>query len=168
MDLYEKGASGFDPERRLFSSDKRKAPSDWSRDGQFSSSHRMIPRRDGTCGHCGWKKGCWPTHQRRKWIRFERKVAYLTNGGSQPRWRRDGGELFYVSLDGKIVAVSVKTRPTFEPASWRRSSRPRFHSTSPIRRTTSHRTENDFITTKSNEGQTVVTLVLNWTAALQN
>jgi Tol biopolymer transport system component len=30
------------------------------------------------------------------------------NGGRQPRWRRDGGELFYVSPDRKITAVEVR------------------------------------------------------------
>ncbi len=29
-------------------------------------------------------------------------------GGEQPRWRRDGKELFYLSADGKIMAVTVK------------------------------------------------------------
>jgi eukaryotic-like serine/threonine-protein kinase len=35
------------------------------------------------------------------------------NGGYQPRWRRDGKELFYMSLDGKLMAVDVTTNPTF-------------------------------------------------------
>ncbi len=30
-------------------------------------------------------------------------------GGMQPEWRRDGKELFYVSADGKMMAVSVST-----------------------------------------------------------
>jgi hypothetical protein len=35
-------------------------------------------------------------------------------GGRQPRWRRDGKELFYVSPDRKIVAVDVRTGAAFE------------------------------------------------------
>ena len=31
------------------------------------------------------------------------------DGGSQPRWRRDGKELFYISKDGAMMAVSVET-----------------------------------------------------------
>jgi Tol biopolymer transport system component len=31
-----------------------------------------------------------------------------TAGGSEPRWRGDGKELFYVSPDGKLIAVEVK------------------------------------------------------------
>src|SRR4029453_6555778 len=30
-----------------------------------------------------------------------------TSGGSQPRWRRDGKELFYVALDGRMMAARV-------------------------------------------------------------
>jgi Tol biopolymer transport system component len=37
------------------------------------------------------------------------------NGGWAPRWRRDGRELFYLTLDGHLVAVSVNTEPRFEP-----------------------------------------------------
>ena len=30
------------------------------------------------------------------------------SGGGEPRWRGDGGELYYLSLDGKMMAVAVK------------------------------------------------------------
>ncbi len=30
-------------------------------------------------------------------------------GGMQPEWRRDGRELFYISADGKMMAVPVTT-----------------------------------------------------------
>ncbi len=36
-------------------------------------------------------------------------------GGSQPRWRRDGKELFYISADSKVMAVPVATTPAFTP-----------------------------------------------------
>jgi serine/threonine protein kinase len=35
-------------------------------------------------------------------------------GGDQPRWRRDGKELFYLSSDGKLTVVPVKSAATFE------------------------------------------------------
>jgi Tol biopolymer transport system component len=34
-------------------------------------------------------------------------VRISTNGGSQPRWRRDGKELFYLAADETIMAVPV-------------------------------------------------------------
>lgn len=35
-------------------------------------------------------------------------------GGTEPRWRRDGKELFYLSPEGKMTAVSVSTPSGFE------------------------------------------------------
>jgi eukaryotic-like serine/threonine-protein kinase len=35
-------------------------------------------------------------------------------GGTQPKWRRDGKELFFVAADGKLMAVGVQTSPKFE------------------------------------------------------
>jgi eukaryotic-like serine/threonine-protein kinase len=42
------------------------------------------------------------------------KFQISTSGGVQPRWRRDGKELFYLSLERKLMAVEVKTAPAFE------------------------------------------------------
>ena len=33
-------------------------------------------------------------------------------GGSQPHWRRDGKELFYLAADRKLMAVTAKATPT--------------------------------------------------------
>ena len=35
-------------------------------------------------------------------------IQISTAGGSYPRWRRDGRELFYISADQKLMAVPVK------------------------------------------------------------
>jgi Tol biopolymer transport system component len=42
------------------------------------------------------------------------KVSVSTAGGTQPRWRRDGKELFYLAPDRKLMAVIVKAGATFE------------------------------------------------------
>jgi Tol biopolymer transport system component len=42
------------------------------------------------------------------------KCRISTNGGVEPRWRTNGKELFYLSLERKLMAVEVKTEPTFE------------------------------------------------------
>jgi Tol biopolymer transport system component len=34
-----------------------------------------------------------------------------TNGGAQARWRRDGKELFYIALDGRLMAVPIRIAP---------------------------------------------------------
>ena len=44
-----------------------------------------------------------------------------TNGGVQVRWRSDGKELFYVALDGRLMAVRSNSLPTVTPS--RRASR---------------------------------------------
>jgi Tol biopolymer transport system component len=36
------------------------------------------------------------------------------DGGSQPRWRRDGSELFYVASDESLMAVTIRERPNAE------------------------------------------------------
>jgi eukaryotic-like serine/threonine-protein kinase len=47
------------------------------------------------------------------------KWKVSTGGGVQPRWRGDGNELFFVTPEGKMMAVPVKAiagpKPSFEP-----------------------------------------------------
>ena len=42
------------------------------------------------------------------------KVQISAAGGTQPRWNHNGKELFYLARDRKLIAVAVKTGPTFE------------------------------------------------------
>ena len=42
------------------------------------------------------------------------KFKVSARGGAQARWSRGGKELFYLTIDGKMMAVSVKTAPRFE------------------------------------------------------
>jgi DNA-binding winged helix-turn-helix (wHTH) protein/Tol biopolymer transport system component len=37
-----------------------------------------------------------------------------TGGGSDPQWRRDGRELYYIAADGTLMAVSTETGTTFD------------------------------------------------------
>jgi dipeptidyl aminopeptidase/acylaminoacyl peptidase len=44
------------------------------------------------------------------------EVQISINGGVQVRWRRDGNEIFYIALDGRLMAVQVKvTGGVIEP-----------------------------------------------------
>ena len=45
--------------------------------------------------------------------RSDRKWSVSTNGGYEPRWRADGGEIYYLSEDRKLMAVSVGAGPSF-------------------------------------------------------
>jgi len=42
------------------------------------------------------------------------KFQVSADGGSQPRWRRDGKELYYIAPDRRLIAVEVKIGPPFE------------------------------------------------------
>ena len=42
------------------------------------------------------------------------KYPISSGGGDEPQWRRDGKELFYETLDQKLMAVPVTTGPTFQ------------------------------------------------------
>ena len=44
----------------------------------------------------------------------EGKWRVSTDGGAQPRWRKDGRELFYIASDRTLMAVEVKLGDTFE------------------------------------------------------
>jgi Tol biopolymer transport system component len=39
------------------------------------------------------------------------RIQVSANGGAAPRWRRDGKELFFQSLDGTLMAVEVESGP---------------------------------------------------------
>jgi hypothetical protein len=41
------------------------------------------------------------------------RVRVSTGGGSLPRWRRDGKELFYVATDGRLMSVEITPAPEF-------------------------------------------------------
>lgn len=43
------------------------------------------------------------------------KWQISTAGGGQPRWRGDGKELFYLALDRRLMAVSVRADASFHP-----------------------------------------------------
>ena len=45
---------------------------------------------------------------------FARKQQVSRGGGGQPLWRKDGKELFYLGLDGKLMAIRTTTGAAFE------------------------------------------------------
>jgi dipeptidyl aminopeptidase/acylaminoacyl peptidase len=53
----------------------------------------------------------------------EGKWMISANGGTRPRWRDDGRELFFVSSDGMLMAAPTQARPLFEAG----SPQPLFH-----------------------------------------
>src|SRR6478736_6209725 len=43
----------------------------------------------------------------------DRQWQVSTTGGYEPRWRADGREMYYLSQDRKLMAVSVGAGPSF-------------------------------------------------------
>jgi dipeptidyl aminopeptidase/acylaminoacyl peptidase len=44
----------------------------------------------------------------------EQRVQVSSRGGTEPQWRRDGQELFFLQADRMMMAVRVSLRPTFK------------------------------------------------------
>jgi Tol biopolymer transport system component len=93
-------------------------------------------------------------------------------GGSEPRWRRDGKELFYLSPDGKMMAVDVKPGATFEAG----VARPLFQTHRRIHVSSTDQFSYDvsadgqrFLVSNDVGGSTSpqLTAVLHWTAGLK-
>jgi Tol biopolymer transport system component len=92
--------------------------------------------------------------------------------GSQPHWRRDGKELFYISGDSKVMAVDVTTTPAFKAGT------PKALFAAPIMAGARFVSRCDvtadgkkfLITTvpeESNSAASPITVVLNWEAGLK-
>jgi eukaryotic-like serine/threonine-protein kinase len=77
-------------------------------EGQFSPDSRWVAYASDESGRYEIYVSPFPRggDRRGKWL-------VSTSGGVQPRWRRDGKELFYVSQDNKLMAVTVDTEPSF-------------------------------------------------------
>ena len=72
-------------------------------DGQFSPDSRWIAYESNETGR--------PEVWVRPFPGPGSAVPVSTAGGSQPRWRDDGRELFYVDLRGRLMSVPVSVHP---------------------------------------------------------
>lgn len=94
-----------------------------------------------------------------------------TNGGSWPKWRRDGAELFYDAPDGTLMAVSVRLGDTLSAS----QPRPLFRfdpsviaaGGSPVTAVTSDGQRFLVITAVENSTPSPFRVVLNWTEMLR-
>jgi eukaryotic-like serine/threonine-protein kinase len=76
------------------------------RNAQFSPDGKWVAYASNEAGSWQVYVSPFPTSNS-KW-------QISTEGGEEPRWRRDGKELFYLSGGRKLMAVPVKTGNTFE------------------------------------------------------
>ena len=99
------------------------------------------------------------------------KRAISSDGGSEPQWRRDGRELFYVATDGTLMAVNVTSGPTLQVTrpmplfrtpvalSGEMTSRRNHYVASPDGQR--------FLVNAASETQESITVLVNWTSRLR-
>jgi serine/threonine protein kinase len=99
------------------------------------------------------------------------KIPVSRGGGNQPRWRRDGKELFYLSLDAKLMAVDVirgfdvgPPKPLFQTPASNIQNRTAANGLNWDVTADGQR----FLFDETKASSDSLTVVLNWTADLKN
>jgi len=101
--------------------------------------------------------------------RSDRKWPVSTNGGYEPRWRPDGREIYYLSEDRKLMAVSVGAGPTFGlPVPLFQTRVPAGVSPNRTHYVPSRDGKRFLVNAQMGDpSPTPITVVLNWTAGLK-
>ncbi len=73
--------------------------------GNFSPDGRLVAYTSNTSGKFEVDVKTFP--------RSDHIWPISTNGGYEPGWRPDGREIYYLSENRKVMAVSVGAGPTF-------------------------------------------------------
>ena len=77
------------------------------RDGQFSPDGRWIAYQSDESGQFDIYLRSFPDPKN--------QIRVSATGGAQVRWRRDGKELFYITLDNRLMSVSIRQSKTGAP-----------------------------------------------------
>ena len=141
-DIYVKGVDVLEDEKVLWHTDADKMVEDWSPDGRTLSvtvlrSGLWTYPVDTTKKPTFIRAGSGDSFQSEfapngRWLAYARASSghsevYVepvpatgevfqvsTNGGTEPHWRRDTGELFYLTLDHWMAAVAVPASGTWD------------------------------------------------------
>jgi Tol biopolymer transport system component len=142
--FYAAPSTGGGSERQIFKTTRTEfvTPTDWSRDGRFVVFH-SYPRADISLLRLATPEAPVPlvTSPFTDWIASfspdGRWIAYVSDesgqyevyvravdqatryrvsvgGGTQPRWRRDGRELFFIGAADRLFAAAVSTQTSFD------------------------------------------------------
>ena len=140
FDLFLKDASGAQEEKLVIEDGPDKYAYDWSRDGKYILYARGLDLWYATLPDFKTKAflnasgssrtaqfspdGRWvayASNETGKWEIYvtsfpgaQGKWQVSNGGGTQPRWRSDGREIFYLSPDLKIMAAPVASGTTFD------------------------------------------------------
>jgi len=87
------------------------------------------------------------------------------NGGSLPRWSRDGRELYFIAPDQKLMAVEIKGGPKFD----RGTLKSLFETRLPVNGRYDVSKDGRFLipTLVESAGTVSMTAIVNWTAGLK-
>ena len=99
------------------------------------------------------------------------KWRVSTGGGGQPRWRRDGRELFYIAADKQLMAVDVKLGATFEASVPQALFRTRVLALTDFRNEYAVTADGQRFLINSRAEETdaaPISIVVNWTADLKH
>ena len=143
-DIYRKAAHGGSEDLLVYTAPSADSVTDWSPDGQqivfhgFGEISLTGATSDGGAKPTRWYTSKFPSTNGQfspdgRWIAFSSsesgrteiyvapvsgpggKVTVSTSGGIQPRWSRDGKELYYLNLSrDRLIGVPVKTQGVFE------------------------------------------------------
>lgn len=97
------------------------------------------------------------------------KLRISTDGGGIPRWRADGRELFYMTADGVLMAVTMAGSERLEPGIPRRLFQTTI--TNPVLSIDLYDASADgqrfvVLSPSQDSRQTPITVVVNWTGTL--
>jgi Tol biopolymer transport system component len=140
--LYLKNSDGSGTSENFYDFDSpQQCPWDWSRDGQYLLVRKerelwyltVSDRQARPLMQSQWlirnaqfsPDGKFVAYASSETGNWEVYVSPFPNfssrwqisrgeGGEEPRWRRDGRELFYLAPDGRLMAVDVKSGQSFE------------------------------------------------------
>ncbi|HEY1481253.1 MAG TPA: protein kinase [Candidatus Acidoferrum sp.] len=140
--LFQKNSDGSGPEHEFTDVKEGRMvnPWDWSRDGKYlllrnetelwyysvaDDKSQAYIKGPGVVRNAQFspdgKYVAYATNETGDWEVYvspfplaSSKWQVSRGGGEEPRWRRDGKELFYVAPDGKLMAASVKLGTGFE------------------------------------------------------
>ena len=139
--LFRKVVDGGD-EERIFASGEHKYAQGWLKDGtsmlfmdQRSSLYRLplagkpephllfettflkdefrLSADERWIAYNSLESGQWEVYVA-SYPSFDGKRQLSSGGGCQPHWRKDGKELFYLNLQGKLMAVDIVSGSSFE------------------------------------------------------
>lgn len=134
------------------------------RNAQFSPDGRWVAYASNETGSMEIYVSPFPS--------WDGKWQVSNAGGEEPRWRDDGRELFYLSAEGKMMAVEVKTGTSFETGSRAALFQTQRRQTVSAQDVFSYDVTRDgqkfLIATRVDEANAApVSVVLNWSSELQ-